>query len=84
MKGAERTDTTHPYTNQVKDSKKKGKRNSIDSSFEKLLKWRGKEHLRVLNLAEQCERQDKLQLYNDDTKFEAISQTRVYKITVIK
>ena len=84
MKGNERSDTTHLNTKQVKDSKENNERNNIDSSFEKLLKWRENEHLRVLNLAEQYERQDKLQLNNEDTKSEAISQTRIYKITVIK
>ena len=81
MTGKERTDTTQPYTKQVK---KNHKRNSIDSSFGKLLKWRENEHFRVLNLAEQCERQNKLQLNNEDSKSEGTGQTRIYKITVIK
>jgi hypothetical protein len=79
MKG--RSDTIQHKTEQIKKNN-----GNIESSFEKLLKWRENEHLRVLNLAEQCDsvRQYKLQVDNEDTESEVISQTRTYKITIIK
>lgn len=42
----------------------------IESSFERLLKWRENEHFRVLNLAERNDsnRKDKLQVDNEDTE----------------
>ncbi len=73
----------HSDTVQYNAKQRNGK---IDSSFEKLLKWRESEHLRVLNVAERCGsiRQDKPQLDNGDIKSEVINQTERCKITVIK
>ena len=70
------SDTTRHSTNQKIGGNNYGK---IESSFERLLKWRESEHLRVLNIAERYDssKKDKLQLDDEDTESRQTKQTRL-------
>lgn len=77
MNGKEHSNTPH-------DSHKKQKDGNIQSSFEKLLKWRENENLRVLNIAERHGgiRSEQLQMNNEGNKM--LSSKGQCTITVIK
>ena len=82
MKRKEDSNTPHHNKKQTKE-----KNGNIESSFEKLLKWRESEHLRVLNLTEQCgaiNGHDKLQLDIEDMKSKVDQTRQCIKIAVIK
>ena len=58
----------------------------IESSFEKLLKWREHERIRVLNIAEQCgsHGKEELQFDNENTKRKITNRRQECTIKTIK